>query len=127
VTHQTIAYAATGMIAAATLVAIIIAGILLAHRTVPRVLAIADGLLCVVAVGLHFAAQYDENIGAGFAIAIPFLVMGAVAGVVLAWRRVSGERPKTSLTVAHAASLLIGLFLVIEGVLHVWPRGVPGT
>jgi hypothetical protein len=76
----------------------------------------------VAAVALHFGAQIGETLDENaFMLAVPFVVLGSVSGVVLAWRRVKrGERPKTGPTVAHAASLLLGLVLMLEGVFNVW-------
>ncbi len=125
--HEIIAYAAIGIITAATLAAAIIAVLLIRHRSVPRWLALGDGVLCVTGLCLHLAAQVDDDIGNAFVIAVPFLVVGAVSGVVLAWRRVRGERPKTTLTVAHAANLLLALILVLEGVWDVWGKATVAT
>ncbi len=124
--HDIIAWVTTGVIAAATLLAVAIVVLLVLRRPVSRWLALGDGVLCVSALGLHFAAQVDGEIGAAFAIAIPFVAMGAISGVVMAWRGMrQGERPRTLLTVAHAANLLLGLILVIEGVLNVWGPNSP--
>lgn len=109
-----LAYLATAFLTGATLVAAIISGLLIAKRGVPRWLALSDGVLCAAGLGLHMAAQLGEEIDHSWMTAVPFITIGAVAGVVLAWRRLRGERPRTTLTVAHAGALLIGLILAIE-------------
>lgn len=65
---------------------------------------------------LHIVSQVTEQIDDDFVIAIPFVGLGVISGVVLLFRVLFHHRPARRLSLAHAAMLVIGLALVVQGV-----------
>lgn len=106
---------ATACIGMAAILAAAISALLYAERPLPRSLPIADALFGVAGLILHFVAQISAQIDNGFVIAIPFITIGVVSGVVLVVRVLTHHRPVRLLSLAHAATLVIGLALVVQG------------
>ncbi len=110
-----VAAIATACIGMAAILAAAISVLLYAERPVPRSLPIADALFGVTGLVLHIVAQVGEQIDDDFVIAIPFLTIGVVSGVVMLVRVFQHHRPVRGLSLAHAAILVVALALVLQG------------
>lgn len=106
---------ATACICMAAILAAVVAIILYMERPLPRSLVFADVLFGVAGLVLHVIAQVGERIDGDFLLAVPFVGLGVVSGVVLLVRTLRHHRPVRGLVVGHAAMLIIGLALVAQG------------
>lgn len=106
---------ATACICMAAILAAAIAIILYLERPLPRSLVIADVVFGVSGLALHVVAQVGERIDGDFLLAIPFIALGVGSGIVLLVRTLRHHRPVRGLVVGHAAMLIIGLALVVQG------------
>lgn len=100
----------------AALLAALGVGYAYAGRAVPRGVDLGMAAFAVLALGLHVLTQVRGNVDLDFMLAAPFLVLGALASVLVAGRRQRGTQLPRRVTVWPTAMLLVAVALVVQGV-----------